>query len=817
MFYNYFKTGLRNILKYKVFSFINVFGLSVALSVCMLIILMLADQKSYDQFHAKKDRTYRVLSKIEESVVPNATSPFPLSSTMREDYSIVEDATHLLPGVGGDATYGTKTVEMRGFFADSSFFNVFSFDLEEGNRHTALSNPNTIVISRELATMLFEDEDAVGKRVEFTDRGLKLQKLDFGSDPGSKSVEWGSFTITGVVDLQKYKSHIKFDMLVSTASLSALYQEEKVQDFTDHWRRYSLCYTYLVLKEGVSEQKLNASLEDLVKRKYSEFDDLTGFKLIPQSLNLITPGKFAGNPISLHLPIEAYYFLGFLALVIMLSACLNFTNLSIARALTRAREIGVRKVTGARRKDLIFQFLSESVLTVLFALALAYLILLAVKPAFMGLWANQYLNFDLQGNASTYIFFLGLALMIGLLAGTYPALYLSRYAPVKVLKNINHEKPGKLGLRKSLSAFQFVVSLFFIITSLLIYHQFRHYLDFEYGFDSENLVNIPTQGNDYQSISNILSTVPEVIRVSASGFVPATAMSNGTTGVRKFRTEQEAVPFEYMSVDTSFIRNFGLTLVAGRNLPAASKSNNAIVINEAAVKLLGYDHPSEVIGELVEAGIYENPVEVVGVMKDFKFQTPVMEDGIGPLMFRNQPERFSYLNVRIASTDITNTLTKLENQWKSVDPVHPFQYYFFEDQLVKVNQWLGDLVSIIGFIAFLAITIACLGMLGIATYTTERKNKEVGIRKVLGAAELNIALLLSRSFLTTLAVAIVIGAPISYMINQLWLQNFPNRVDFGWGTILIGSLLLLALGLLTIGSQTIRAARRNPVDTLRSE
>ncbi|MEM8966290.1 MAG: ABC transporter permease [Bacteroidota bacterium] len=818
MFKNYFKVGVRNILKYRVFSFINVFGLAVAMSVCMLIILMLADQRSYDQFHTKKDQIYRVLSHAKGSAVPNATSPFPLAATLPE-YTTVEEATHLVPGAGGDATYGERSVEVRGFFADSSFFNVFSFDLVEGDKREALSQPNAMVITRERAEALFGNEEAIGKRVEFANRGLRLLKFDFVSDPGTNPVDWGSFTITGVIDLTQYKSHIKFDMLISAASLPALHHQEKVTDLTNNWRHYSQCYTYALLKPESNEVDLTTLLNTLVADKYADFEELAGLKLVPQSLDNIAVGQFAGNPLSLRLPIEAYYFLGFLALIILLSAGLNYTNLSVARALTRAKEIGVRKVTGAKRRDVIYQFLSESVLTVLFALGLAYLLLTLVKSAFMGLWANQYLDFDLQGDALVYFAFLGLAILIGLLAGAYPALHLSRYTPVRVLKNLSSEKPGKLGVRKMLSVSQFVISLFFIVTSLLVYHQFRHYLDFEYGFDSENLVNIPLQGNDYQQLYRELSSVPEVSTISASAYIPATAMSLGSTRVRKAGNEpNEADPaFERMSVDTSFISNLGLRLVAGRNLRDEGDSNRKIVVNEAAVQALGYEYPSDILGELLEIGAYEESMEVVGVLEDFKFQTPVMEDGIGPLLFRYQPEQFSYLNVKIAAGDVAGTLAKLSAAWQRVDPVHPFQYQFFDDQLVKVNQWLGDLVAIIGFIAALAIIIACLGLLGMATYTAERRTKEVGIRKVLGAGEFNLALLLSRGFLTTLAVSVALGAPLSYFINNLWLQNFPNRVDFGVAMISGGSLVLLVLGLLTIGSQTLRVAQRNPVDTLRNE
>lgn len=298
MFRNYLKVGIRNIFKYKVFSFINVFGLAVAMSVGMLIILMLADQRSYDQFHTKKDRIYRVLSQEKESAVPSAKSPFPLSAALPE-YAAVEEATHLVPGVGGDAIYGTKSVEMRGFFADPSFFNVFDFDLAAGDKSRALNQPNTMVITHELAESLFGSDDAVGKRVEFTDRGLRLLKFDFASDPGSSSVDWGSFTIKGVIDPTRYKPHIKFDMLVSAASLPALYQQEKVTDFTNDWRQYSQCYTYVLLKPGSSEPDLTASLSDLVAHQYADIEDQAGLTLLPQSLNAIAVGQFVGNPLSL--------------------------------------------------------------------------------------------------------------------------------------------------------------------------------------------------------------------------------------------------------------------------------------------------------------------------------------------------------------------------------------------------------------------------------------------------------------------------------------------------------------------------------------
>lgn len=816
MFKNYFKVGFRNVIRYKAFSFINISGLALAMSVCMLIMLMLADQKSYDQFHEKKDRTYRILSKIQNSVTPNASSPFPLATTIKEDYPVIEESTHLVPGVGGDATFQQKTIEMRGFFADASFFNVFGFDLEMGNKNKALVSPNSMVITKEMATLLFNEENPIGKTVQFVDRGLRIMKIDFGSELNSSPVNWGSYTITGVLDSKPYKSHLKFDVLVSTTSLQTLYHTGKTTDFSNDWQRYSFCYTYVVLNPEKTESDLTASLNDLVKNKYADFEDLKGFRLIAQNLLDITPGIFVGNPPSLHLPVEAYYFLGLLALVIMVSACVNYTNLSIARALTRAKEIGVRKVSGAKRKNLVFQFLSESLIHVLLALIMAGLLLILIKPAFMQLWVNQYLSFDLRGNIFVYLIFLAFAFFIALTSGVFPALHLSGYSPVHTLKKLQSEKPGKLRLRNVLSAAQFIISLFFIITSILIGRQFKHYLDFKYGFNPENIINIPMQGNDYALISNELRAVPGVLAVSACEFIPATAMTNGT-GVRKAGSEGEYIAFEHSRVDANFVENLGLRIVAGKNLPGNTHGDHYILVNETAAKKLGYEFPSDIVGQILEVASYDEPVEVIGVIGDFRFQTPIMEDKTGPLIFRNQPEHFSYLNIKLSSNDLRGTLAQLEKKWKSIDTVHPFRYQFFDDQLVKVNQWLGDVVSIIGFIAFLAIIIACLGLLGMAIYLTERRTREIAIRKVFGAANTRLAMMLSRQFLKLLVVSVLISAPLSYFINNLWLESFPNRIDFGLGTVLLGTIILLILGLVTIASQTITASKRNPVDILKTE
>lgn len=814
MFFNYLKVGIRNILKYKVFSFINIFGLAVAMSVCMLVILMLADQNRYDAFHEKKERIYRILSNYEGSRQPYATSAYPLANALKAEYPIIEEATNLTPGVGGDVTYQQKLADIRGYFADPSFFSVFSFELEKGDKGSALTKPNSMVISSELAKQLFDDEDPIGKTVELADRQLPFPQ-EFADQ---SSVQWGSFTITGIIDETKYKSHLKFGVLISSSSRQTLIAEKKIEDLSNNWEWYFRTYTFVLLDKGKNSEDLSTALNDLVAHKYADLtsEQVKGFNLTPQKLGDVQLG-LVGNDTNNRLPLIGYYFLGILAIVIMISACLNYTNLSIARALTRAKEIGVRKVTGALRKNLVFQFLSESIITSMLALLMAILLLLVIVPAFKGLWVNKYLEFELPSMPSVYLVFTAFALIIGIIAGVYPALHLSKYQPIKALKNLNNVNPGKLNMRKALGVSQFVISLFFITTSILIYNQFKHYLSFDYGFQSKNIVNIELQGSDYQKLSNELQSVAGVTTISACDIIPSTGTNNNNQ-LRKAGSDGEYNEAGILITDENFATNLGIKLIAGKKLPPAGElSDRFILVNEAAVKNWGYKFPSEIIGEVFETKWGTENLEVIGVVKDFRYKLLINEDKIEPLMMRNQPKDFKYLNVQLSTTDLMATMAKLEGQWEKIDPIHPFKYEFFHEQLQSTHQAIFDVVSILGFIAFLAIVIACLGLLGMATYTAERKTKEVGIRKILGAKELSIAILLSKGFLRMLLVSVFIGAPLSYFVNNLWLQKFPNRVEFGVGTVLLGTIILLVLGLLTIGSQTIRASKSNPVNLLKME
>jgi putative ABC transport system permease protein len=810
MFKNYAKVGFRNILKYKMFSFINIFGLAVGMSVCLLIILMLADQNQYDQFHANKDRTYRILTAHENGNTTAATTPFSTSEVLQSDYSIIENATTLRRGVGGDAVHEKNFTQMIGYFADPDFFKVFSYELTKGNPSSALSKPNSMVISEEIAHTLFGTSNPLGKTIDFTNRGL-----DFNEDESSSPIYWGIYTVTGVIPIADYKSHLEFDVLVSSSSLAVLYDENKMRDLSDNWSSYYMTYNYVLLKEGSTQGDLTASLSDLSTTKFSNVEKMKSAYLTPQSLMAITPGPPLNNAPNISLPSVAYYIFAFLALLVLLSACLNYTNLSIARAITRSKEIGIRKVNGAHRKDLIFQFLSESVITTLLALVLANVMLLFVKSAFMDLWVNKYLKFDLSANLSIYLIFFLFTIILGVVAGIFPAFKLSKQKPAAAIKGLNSNKKSGVSLRKVMTVSQFVISLLFIITSIVIHDQFKHFMSFDYGFKKENVLNVNLQSNDFQQVQNAFIGISGIDKVSACDYLPSTGRTENLS--LKKPKEDDFDQVIVISGSDTFTEVLDLKIIAGNGL---SKEPNAagshILVNTAMVTSFGYTTLNDIIGQDFESSDGQF-IKVVGVVEDFTFHLLFSGSQQSPIAIQNMPKKFKMINLSLGTENRAETLAAVEAAWNTIDPIHPFQYEFYEDNLASNNQGIFDIVNIVSFIAFLAISIATLGLLGIVVYTTERRTKEVGVRKILGADNKSITFLLSKEFIKLLSISILIAAPLAYFFNNFWLDFMANRVAFGIGSIVLGSIILLVIGMIAIGSQTVKAAISNPVEALKDE
>ena len=818
MLLHFVKVGLRNILKYKVFSFINVFGLAAAMAVCMLVMLMLADQKSHDQWQVNKDRIYRLLGDRPDFRNPYATTPMPLAGAVEAELPVVERATHLVLGVGGDIKFGTQIAEARGYFADTNFFRVFSFGLEQGDPSAALKAPRSLVITHALARRLFGSGVAIGQAVEWTDRGLSI----FGGGNAAAQTPWGVCTITGVMAEPPNPSHLKFDALMSESSMPFLMSDHKVDSQLLTWNNIWNTYTYALVRQGVSVAQLDTGLHRLAARRYAGQPDYKGYFMRGQLLTKISPGILLGNDPTIALPMLAYYFLWGLGSLILLLACLNYVNLSVARALNRAKEIGVRKVTGAGRGSLVLQFLGESVIVSLFALAMAAGMLFLLRVAFVRLWVNQYLNFELSGGTGVYVAFIGFAILVGVLAGLLPAIRLSGMMAIPALKNTDGSRPGRLGMRKALSVVQFIFSLLFIITAILIYNQFRYFIHFRYEFASKNILNIDMQSNDYRLAEREFSGIPGVTGVSAAEYMPAETRSEGGSLRRMdgnpHPSKDDFKPVMSLAADGHFLDNLGLKLVAGHSLVAdGPMAGRYIVVNEALAREFGYASPAGIIGQPLQAPWSDSARIVVGVVRDFHMRMILGNDKIEPMYLYGGAKNLQYVNLQVATGDIRGLLAVLNERWRKIDAVHGLKYSWFSDELANQSQGIFDVVSILGLLSALAVTIACLGMLGMAVYTTERRRKEVGIRKVLGASAVGNVLLLSNDFLMVLGVSIAIAAPASYLVNELWLRKFPNRVEFGFGTVGLGVAIVALLGLVTIGSQTVRASRANPVESLRTE
>jgi putative ABC transport system permease protein len=651
-----------------------------------------------------------------------------------------------------------------------------------------------------------------------------------GFDLDMKDIMLGEFIVTGIIEDNGKKSHIKFDILVSMSTLESLVAAGIEDINMDNWRDVWRTHLYFLASEEKTEVNLSRILDNISLIKYEPYEDYTAqFEIQP--LSKISPGKLLGNPISFRMPIEGFYFLSFLAVIIILSACFNYTNLTIARSLSRIKEIALRKINGAYRVQIFTQLTIEAILISLIALIISILILQLIKPGFSGLWINKYMAIALKENVFAYVFFIAFSILIGIIAGIIPAWLLSAFKPLNMLGNKLSGTVNKNGififkkpiLGKSLMVIQLIVSLFFIITSTLLFLQLKHFANAEYGFSKENIININLRGNDHLQLATEFSAWSDVNKISASSIMPATMLREGGN-IYKLDESQDSLYVDHISIDHNFIQNLGFEIMAGTDFKKdiIEENKRFIIVNESAAKRFGYENIGDIVGEKFSTvqekfarGNAEEIVEVIGVVKDFHYD--IFQNQIEPFMFINSPDEFRYLNVKVAGQNINETISFLESKWKEIDKIHAFSYQFFDDQLADSQGIFSDVMSIVGFVALIAIVISGMGLLGMATYSAETKIKEIGIRKVLGATVNGILFHISKGYVYMLIIAILIATPISYFLNNMWLQFFAIRINFSIWILGFGVLVLLILGLLAVGSQTLKAALSNPASTLRDE
>lgn len=809
MLKNYFKIAIRNLWKNKGFSAINIIGLSVGLATCLLIMLYVMDELSYDKYNEKADRIYRVDGDIQfgGNHFVLAVAPEPMGATLKKDFPQVDQFVRFRGYGGFLVKKGTQNLrEDKVIYTDSTLFDVFTLPMIAGDPKTALRDPNSVVITEKIALKYFNTTDnVVGKSFTINDTA--------------------NFKITGVINNVPTQSHFNFDFFVSLNGSISQWE-------LNNWVSNNL-NTYIVLKKGSDPAVLE-----------SQFDALVEKYVGPQVLSLLGTNmgdfKKSGNfdrytltPLtSIHLhsdktaelgpngSMQYVYIFSAIAIFILLIACVNFMNLSTARSSNRAKEVGIRKVLGSLRNNLITQFLTESILISFIALVFALLLAWALLPYFNQL-ANKEISIGLLSKAWLLPSLIGLMFMVGLLAGSYPAFYLSSFQPIVVLKGKLAGGFKRSWLRSGLVVFQFWISIVLIIGTVVIYNQLNYIQHKKLGFDRDNVLilqNTDPLGKQAKTFKDEILQLNGIKSATMTGFLPtADWRSDSPLFPEPTLDQKTAISAQIWSVDENYIPTLGMEMAKGRNFSKQFPTDSTgIIINEAAAKYLGFKDP------LNKPLYYLNDMKtkdiktyhIVGVVKDFNFNS--LHQTVTPLALTLSEQNGS-MAFRINTADAKGLITQIENKWRAMLPGQPFTYTFMDEQFNATYLAEQRISEISVTFAVLAILIACLGLFGLVTYAAEQRIKEIGIRKVLGASVTNLVGMLSKDFLVLVLISALIAFPVAWWAMDRWLQNFAYRITISWWIFIIAGLVALAIALITVSLQAIRAALMNPVKSLRTE
>ncbi len=796
MLRNYLIVAIRNLLKNKVLSMINILGLGASMSICMLIILFVSYQQSSDAWHKKADRIYRITCDYSSlvppgSIRPFATTPVSLAPLLQEAYPEVEVATRVRIFRGSTGPRGEQ-IDVSGLYAEPSFFEVFDFTLAEGDAATSLSEPNSILLSRHQAVAFFGDSSPLGKTVTI------------GQTP---------YTVKGVLADQAGPSYLRFQVLVSFATLASSNRRAPYwyEDMND-------TYTFLVLREGSRPPALEAHLMQIIRDHYPPRMNSRLERAYVQLLTDISLGVMMVNQLSWIVPGSVVYFVSVLAILTLAVACYNYTNLTVARAMARAQEVAIRKVVGAYRGQIACQILIESILTALLGMVLASLLLLWLIPSFnalffTSLFPSARIRIGVLEHGTVYLKLLGFSAGVGLLAGTYPALRLSRFVPALVLKGGRFTKGRAWSFKQVLVMGQLGLSLFFVLSTLFVYQQFRYLVSSDYGFDHENIVNVRLQGVRYDVFRQAMEQSPAVEHISG---VSQLLMQGEQEPVLVKVGGGNPQTINQLKVDRNFVTNLKLKLLAGRNFDQPSEIHTGALLNSTAARRLGLGDGEQAIGRILTVG-KSTELTVVGILDDF--QTYGMGTDFDPIILRWDPAGINWANVRVLPGQMSQAVADLERTWPKLGSPQKVEHALFTTQIRAgmLGGLYSDALRIIALIATFVVLLALLGVLGMAIHTTETQVKEVAIRKVLGASPWQIAVLLSKGFLIMFALAALLSAPAAWFANHLWLNQFPFRVTMNpW---LFGSAVaaMMAIILAVVGSQTLRAATSDPVKALRNQ
>ncbi len=808
MIRNYLKTAYRSLLKNRGFTAINVLGLALGLATCLLIVFYVFDELSYDRYNTRIDRIYRVNNDIKFGGNENsyAQTPAPTAASMKAAFPEIEQVVRLRNRGGFQVKKGSQDIEEDNMvYADASLFNVFTMQMIDGNPATALKEPHSVVLTDEMARKYFgRTTNVAGQTMTFGDTAF--------------------YKVTGVIKKLPKQSHFNFDFFLS---LSTLHSEEDLAWFSNNF------YTYILLRPDADPEKLQAKLSPFMRSQagpqlqsilHLDFNQLEKqgnylrFSITP--LKDIHLQSHRVGELGMNGSMGTVYIFLCIALFILLIACVNFMNLSTARSSNRAREVGVRKVLGSARVQLIIQFLTESVLVTLVAAAIAVFAAWALLPVFNHM-ANKELTVTPQIIGWLLPVMLGIILLIGFVAGAYPAFFLSAFQPIQVLKGklANGFKGGFL--RGSLVVFQFFVSIVLIIGTLVVYNQLKYIQNKDMGFNREHVLIIDRVwqlGDKDKAFRSEVSQLAGVESASLSGFLPTSDAGNSSSFFKTPIPDQKnAVLTQEWPVDESYIPTLGIKLLAGRNFSAQMPTDSAaVIVNEATARQLGFANPlnHDLYAPNDQMAKTFKKYHIIGVIKNFNYRS--IKEGIKPLLLMYGEDRGA-VTVRIKSNNIPALLGQIKAKWASFLPNKEFVSNFMDDEFNNQYRTEQQTGSIVVAFTSLAIIIACLGLFGLAAYAAEQRTKEIGIRKVLGANVSTIVSMLSKDFIKLVLIAIAIAIPVGWYAMNKWLQDFAYRIHIQWWVFAVAGLAAIIIAFLTISFQSIKAALTNPVKSLRSE
>lgn len=799
MIKNYFKIAWRNLRNNSLYSLINIVGLAIGISCCMLIYLYVSHELSYDGYNEKADRIFRATAVIyrqnsDEKFAP--TSPI-MAQKLLDNFPEVETMVRF-NGSNRPLSYKDKLFhDTKIVYSDSSLFDVFTFPLVEGNPKTALSKPYSIVLTESTAKKYFGNEPAFGKMVQLSDTI--------------------NFLVTAVMKDIPKNSHFNFDCFISRITMNEMNKDNPswIEENENNWFNCNT-YSYLLLKENSDAKKLQPRFNSFMTKEMAEIRKAVGmyFNIDLQPLRDIhlTSKLSADYKNAKHGDITyVYIFIGS-AILILLIACSNFINLSTARSLNRAKEIGLRKVIGARRPQLILQFLGESIL---FTTLAALLSVLFILPGIY--FFNSLLGADLSFNSTLIWIYLVLIFTVGILAGIYPALLMSSFTPIRSLKGRVHHNLADIIFRKGLVVFQFSIAIVLIIGTTIVLSQLDYIQNHNIGMNKEQVVSIELKSMEpskHQLVLKELAKNPNVISSSLNSFsfkgiANITLLPEGTS-------EKELRACPVFAADETFFDTYQVKFAAGRNFSKTHTSdlNEAFIVNEKAVKEFGWKSPQDAIGKKI-IWAFGKEGKVIGVVKDFNYTS--LKDDIKPLLVHIFPQWYNSLTLRVKTDKLSSTMSVLERNWKEISPQSLFNYSFAEDDFNSLYQSEINMRSVLSAFTFLSVFVACSGLFGLAAFTIRQRYREIGIRKVLGSSIKGIVQLLSKDFLKLVALSILIAVPIAWYGSNKWLQNFVYKTDIHWWVFLMAGSLALLIAFATVSIQALRAALANPVKSIRPE